>query len=289
MSLSFLFPRKTLLFILEMHTMNLNIYLLLFTVLISTSCNTGKLSVITDLPSSLKETSAIEKTTTSDILWVIEDAGNKNNLYGLNSKGDIIKDISISNIQNIDWEDLTSDTFGNIYIGDFGNNNKKRENFAIYKVSNPENASAETTAEVISFKLPKHMKSEDFESFFLHNGSFYIFSKTHKKMKLFKVPNTVGDHEASYISEIKLKGKNTKVTSADISSDGKTVVLLNHDKLWKLTDYNADDFFNGTIKAIEFDHDSQKEGINFIVPNKVLITDEKTKNEGGNLYSFSLN
>nr|WP_321243034.1 hypothetical protein [uncultured Psychroserpens sp.] len=269
--------------------MNLNIYLLLFTILISTSCNSGKLTVITDLPSSLKETSAIEKTTTSDILWVIEDAGNKNNLYGLNSKGDIIKDISISNIQNIDWEDLTSDTLGNIYIGDFGNNNKKRENFAIYKVSNPENASAETTAEVISFKLPKNMKSEDFESFFLHNGSFYIFSKTHKKMKLFKVPNTVGDHEASYISEIKLKGKNTKVTSADISSDGKTVVLLNHDKLWKLTDYNADDFFNGTIKAIEFDHDSQKEGINFIVPNKVLITDEKTKNEGGNLYSFSLN
>jgi uncharacterized protein YjiK len=268
--------------------MNLNIYLLLLTLLISTSCNTGKLNVVADLPSSLKEISAIEKTKTSDILWVVEDAGNKNNLYGLDVKGDIIKDIRIENIQNIDWEDLTSDSFGNIYIGDFGNNNKKRKNFAIYKVSNPEKANAIATAEVISFKLPKTMKSQDFESFFLYNDTFYIFSKDHKETKLFKVPNTIGDHEASYISEVKLKGKNTKVTSADISEDGKTVVLLNHGQLWILADYESDDFLSGTIEATTFDHDSQKEGINFIASNTVLITDEKNKYSGGNLYTFSL-
>jgi hypothetical protein len=269
--------------------MKLNIYLLLFTILISTSCHTGKLTVVADSPSSLKEISAIEKTVTSDLLWVIEDAGNKNNLYGLNAKGDIIKDISIDNIQNIDWEDLTSDDSGNIYIGDFGNNNKERKNFAIYKVSDPENTNTKATAGVISFKLPKKMKSEDFESFFLYNDNFYIFSKDDKETKLFKVPNIIGNHEASYISEVKLKGKNTKVTSADISEDGKTVALLNHDKLWKLTDYTSDDFLNGTIEAIEFDHDSQKEGINFIDSNTVLITDEKTKHKGGNLYEFKLN
>jgi len=268
--------------------MNLNIPLLLFTLLISTSCNFGKLTVIADLPSSLKEISAIEKTTASNLLWVIEDAGNKNNLYGLNIQGKIIKDISISNIQNIDWEDLTSDSFGNIYIGDFGNNSKKRKNFAIYKVNNPENVNSNTTAEVISFKLTKTVKSQDFESFFLYNDNFYIFSKDNKETKLFQVPNTIGDHEARYISEVKLKGKNTKVTSADISEDGKTVVLLNHDKLWKLANYESDNFLSGTTEAIIFDHDSQKEGINFIDSNTVLITDEKTKHNGGNLYKFSL-
>jgi hypothetical protein len=269
--------------------MNLNIHILLFTLLITTSCNPGKLTPLADLPSSLKEISAIEKTFKSSTLWVIEDAGNNNHLYGLDSKGKISKDLQIENIQNIDWEDLTSDSLGNIYIGDFGNNSKKRKNFAIYKVSNPENASAVTTAKVISFKLPKSMKSEDFESFFLFNDNFYIFSKDHKKCKLFSIPNKIGDHEASYISEVKLKGKNTKVTSADISDDGKTVVLLNHDKLWEITDFKSDNFLSGSIKAIDFEHDSQKEGINFIDSKTVLITDEKTKNEGGNLYRFSLN
>lgn len=269
--------------------MKLHLKVLIVIFFLIASCDTGKLVVMADLPSSLKEISAIELSKDSDILWVIEDAGNKNNLYGLNLKGDIIKDIDIDNIQNIDWEDLTSDNDGNIYIGDIGNNSKKRKNFAIYKVSNPANTEKSTTAEVISFRLPKRMKSEDFESFFLYQGWFYLFSKENKKTQLIKVPNQVGDHVAEYISELKLKGKNTKVTSADITDDGKTVVLLNHDKLWKLTNYRADDFFSGIQEVYEFDHDSQKEGINCMSPNEVLITDEKTKHEGGNLYRFSLN
>ncbi|OUS03572.1 hypothetical protein A9Q86_01285 [Flavobacteriales bacterium 33_180_T64] len=262
--------------------------LLVFIVLLITSCDTGKLTVIADLPTSLKEISAIEKTMNSDILWVIEDAGNKNNLYGLNVKGEIIKDLNIDNIQNIDWEDLTSDVHGNIYIGDFGNNSKKRTSFAIYKVSNPEYSDKTINAEVISFRLPKGIKPKDFESFFLYGDAFYIFSKNHKKCKLFKVPNRIGDHVAKFISEVKLKGKNTKVTSADISDDGKTVVLLNHNKLWKITNYKTDNFFEGIIETIKFDHDTQKEGLSFISPNTVLITDEKNKNEGGNIYRFSL-
>ncbi len=268
--------------------MHIHFKLLILAVLLTSSCQTGKLTVIADLPSSLKETSAIETTSNSKLLWVIEDAGNKNNLYGLNTNGDIIIDLDIDNIQNIDWEDLTSDSEGNIYIGDFGNNTKKRKNFTIYKVSQPDKADESTTAQVISFKLPDTMKSEDFESFFLYNEAFYIFSKDHKKCELIKVPNEIGNHEAVYISEIKLKGKHTKVTSADISDDGKLVVLLNHDKLWKLSGYTGDDFFNGTLERIDFEHDSQKEGINIIGKNEVLITDEKTKHEGGNIYRFDL-
>ncbi|MBR9914210.1 MAG: hypothetical protein GYB32_05185 [Algicola sp.] len=266
-------------------TSKLNILITLF--ILNSSCNTGKLNALLDLPSDLEEISAIEVVKDSDILWVIEDAGNKNNLYGLDTKGQIAKDIDIDNVQNIDWEDLTSDQDGNIYIGDFGNNAKKREHFAIYKVSNPENADDSTEADVISFTLPKNMKSEDFEAFFLYNDFFYLFTKDHKKCELIKVPNIVGDHEAVYISEYELPGKHTKVTSADISEDGKTVVLLNHDKLWKLSGFSTDDFFDGDLKSIPFDHDTQKEGINLIAPNKVLITDERDKSEGGNLYSFS--
>ena len=195
--------------------------LVILSIVMTSSCDSGKLTVLADLPSSLKEISAIEKLSTSDLFWVIEDAGNKNSLYGLNAKGSIVKEVIIDNVQNIDWEDLTSDTQGNLYIGDFGNNSRKRKNFAIYKVPNPEKASKSIDAKVISFTLPKDVKSQDFEAFFLYNDMFYIFSKNHKKCKLFRVPNRIGDHVAEYISETKLKGKHTKVTSADISDDGQ--------------------------------------------------------------------
>lgn len=261
------------------------LYLSLFVLF---SCDTGSLTVIANSPSSLKEISAIEKTSISRTLWVIQDAGNNNHLYGLNTKGDIIKDISIKNAQNIDWEDLTSDHLGNLYIGDFGNNNKSRKHFTIYKVSNPDRAGTTVKADIISFKLPKKMKPADFESFFLYKGNFYIFSKADKNCKLFSVPNTIGNHTAHYISEDNLKGKHKKVTSADISDDGKRVVLLNHSQLWILEGYNNTDFFSGSKRNSVFNHDSQKEGINFINSNTVLITDEKTKHSGGNIYSFNI-
>jgi len=258
---------------------------LLIFLLILSGCKTGKLNVITDLPKSLKEASAIEKTSHSDLLWTIEDAGNKNNIYGLDLKGNIVKDIDISNSSNIDWEDLTSDKAGNIYIGDFGNNSKNRDDFTIYKVSNL-NAD-ETTAERIRFVLPKNMNSEDFEAFFLLNNNFYIFSKENKSSVLLKVPNSIGKHTAELITDFKMKGKRTKITSADVSDDGRTIVLLNHDKLWKITNFKSDNFFEGNIEVLDFKHNSQKEGICFLNKNTVYITDEKKKNEGGNVYTFN--
>lgn len=251
------------------------------------SCKTGKLDIVADLPLRLEEASAIETVEGSNLLWTIEDSGNKNNIYGLDLKGNLIKDIDISNSSNIDWEDLTSDSRGNLYIGDFGNNSKNRDDFTIYKVSNL--SDNETTAERINFILPKKVKSEDFEAFFLYNGFFYIFSKENKSSILLKVPNTVGKHTATLIEDFNLEGKHHKITSADISDNGKTVVLLNHDKLWKLTDFKDNHFLDGRIEELKFDHDSQKEGICFKNDGTVYITDERDKSEGGNLYTFKLN
>ena len=114
-------------------------------------------------------------------MWMIEDAGNKNNLYAIDKDGSIVKDFDIDNVQNIDWEDLTSDQEGHIYIGEFGNNSKKRKRFAIFKIENIlEQTAKDIDAKVISFELPKDMKSKDFESFFIFQDHFYLFSKAEK-------------------------------------------------------------------------------------------------------------
>lgn len=269
--------------------MMLQIHQLIIFFLFFTSCDTGELTVIADLPNDLKEISATETLPNSNLIWVIEDAGNKNNIYGLNTKGKIIKDIDVNNASNIDWEDLTSDSFGNLYIGDFGNNSKNRDDFTIYKIANTNTAENKITAERINFMLPKDMKSKDFEAFFLLNNHFYIFSKENKSSLLIKVPNKIGKHTAELVIDFNLDGKHHKITSADVSDDGKTIILLNHDKLWKITDFKDDAFFKGTIEELPFEHDSQKEGVCFLSKTEVYITDEKNKGEGGNLYLFNMN
>ncbi len=252
------------------------------------SCNTGKLTINGSIDKDLDETSAAETVTNSNLVWTIEDAGNKNNVYGMDVKGNIIKNINISNTKNRDWEDLTSDDDGNLYIGDFGNNSRKRNTFFIYKIEKIATIKDKTEAKTITFTLPKDMKSEDFEAFFLWNNNFYIFSKEDKKTKVFKVPNQIGKQTATFVTEYQLKGKYTRVTAADISPNGKTVVLLNHDKIWTLTNFKSDNFFVGKVKAIALYHKSQKEGICFKDNTSLIITDEDSGKEDNHIYSLKI-
>ncbi len=256
--------------------------------LLLTSCDTGNLTVIANIPNHLKEVSAVETVSKSELIWMIEDSGNDNHIYGMDENGTIKKDLTVLNSKNVDWEDLTSDSDGNLYIGDFGNNSKKRKSFTIYKLKNPEHATDKISAEKIDFVLPKDMKSEDFEAFFVLNNHFYIFSKETKKCQMLKVPNKIGTQTAELVREFNLNGKHNRITSADISDDGKTVVLLNHDKVWKISNFESDKFFKGTIEELKFGHDSQKEGVCFINNTTLLITDENNGPEGSNLYAFKL-
>lgn len=248
----------------------------------------GQLTILGDINNSLKEVSAAEFSAKKNLIWVIEDSGNKNNLYGLDFNGTILHDIDIENCKNQDWEDLTQDKEGNVYIGDFGNNNKKRDDYKILKIYEKDLDKESAKAEIIEFKLAKKEKAADFESFFILNENFYLFSKNDKKVRVFRVPNKIGKHKAVLTEEHRLEGKNTKITSAAIDKTEKVVVLLNHDKLWKLSNFKEGKFFNGTIEAMPFYHNSQKEGVGFLDKNILIITDERNGSEGGNVYSFDL-
>lgn len=252
------------------------------------SAQTEKLEVIGDVNIDIREVSAAEIISNSPLVWVIEDAGNKTKVFGLSSNGNIEKAIFIEDVENDDWEDLTTDNSGNLYIGDFGNNSEKRKEFSILKIANITTAIEASKAARINFTLPKGVKSKDFEAFFLLNSHFYIFSKERKKAFFIKVPNRVGNHKAVLVSKYYLKGKDTEVTSADISEDGKTIVLLNHDRVWKLTNFEGEKFFGGKIEEIDLGHNSQKEGICFKSDSELYITDERKKSEGGNIYSLKL-
>lgn len=252
------------------------------------SCDTGRLELVASLDNSLKESSGLEVIAGSKLFWTIEDAGNQANLYAINSKGHIAKNIDIKQANNEDWEDMTSDRKGHIYIGDFGNNSKKRNIFTIYKIPVSEQMGNEVLAEEIRFQLPKNVKSRDFEAFFLMDNHFYIFSKEEKSCLLAKVPNKLGSHTAEVLTDYNLKGKHNRITSAAISPNKKTIVLLNHDKLWKITNFTGDQFFKGNIEEVGFEHDSQKEGICFWDNETLFISDERHGSEGGNIYKFNL-
>lgn len=256
------------------------------------------------LPKKLKEVSGITYFPETNVIYTLEDSGNKNAIYAINAKGKIEKTITISNATNVDWEDITKDKAGNIYIGDFGNNDNERRDLCIYKLAknqlNNDLASAEYK---ISFSYPEQTefppkKRElfyDVEGFFEHNGYFYLFTKNRSKgfdgtAFIYKIKNAKGTQKAVKIGEFKTCGNynHCVLTSATISPDGKKVALLSHDKVLVFKGYKGDLFHKGTQTEISLNHFSQKEAIVFKDNNTLLIADEKTNKIGGNVYEFSL-
>ncbi|MEN2486971.1 hypothetical protein AAYQ05_04150 [Flavobacterium sp. B11] len=256
------------------------------------------------LPKKLKEVSGITYFPETNILYTLEDSGNKNALYAIDSKGKLAKTITISNATNVDWEDITKDKSGNIYIGDFGNNDNERRDLCIYKVAKNQLNNDVAKAEYkISYSYPEQTefppkKKEmfyDVEGFFELNGYFYLFTKNRSKgfdgtAFIYKIKNAAGTQKAVKVGEFKTCNNynHCVLTSATISPDGKKVALLSHDKVLLFKGFKGDLFHKGTQTEINLNHFSQKEAIVFKDNNTLLIADEKTNKIGGKVYEFLL-
>jgi hypothetical protein len=262
------------------------------------------LKTLYSLPKKLKEVSGITYFPENKLIYTLEDSGNKNAIYAINSDGKLTKTITISNAKNVDWEDITKDKKGNIYIGDFGNNDNERKDLCIYKVNknqlNKDQASAEYK---VSFSYPEQTefppkKKElfyDVEGFFEHGNYFYLFTKNRSKgfdgtAFIYKILNAPGTQKAIKIGEFKTCNNynHCVLTSATISPDGKKVVLLSHDKIVLFKGFKGDLFHKGSQTEIKLNHFSQKEAIVFKDNNTLLIADEKTNKVGGNVYEFKI-
>ena len=256
------------------------------------------------LPKQLKEISGIVFTESSQLAWVLEDSGNANEIYALDNQGEIQKTLTIAQTQNIDWEDITKDPQGNLYIGDFGNNDNERKDLAIYKIAKDslQNESVIPSYK-ISFAYPEQTEFPatktklfyDVEAFVEYQNNFYLFTKNRSKgfdgtTLLYKVPNKAGFHQAELLGQFKAEGdfQNAAITSATISPDGKKVVLLSHSKIWIFQNFTSDNFFSASVNKVDLQHFSQKEAICFKDNTTLLIADEKTKKIGGLVYQLDL-
>lgn len=271
--------------------------------LLQSCTNHGQLNHIVKLPLKLNENSGIVSYS-DGTAWFIEDKGNSDNIYKTNFKGNIIQQFDIKNAKNTDWEDLSKDEQGNLYIGDFGNNDNKRKNLVIYKAPNPEIEKGEKiSVEKIKFSYPEQQEFPpkqdellyDAEAFFHHSGYLYIFTKNRTipftgETLIYRVPDKKGTYEAKLMGKINLCNDwdICRISSAAISRDRKTIVLLSYGKLWTITNFSMDKLSKGNIKEIDLGIRTQLESACFTDNKTLLLSDEVRGDTGGNLYSYKL-
>lgn len=277
-----------------------------------------------EIGAELKEISGIEFDKYQR-MWAINDGGDGPYLYHVQRNGNIKRKILISNGKNIDWEDMTQDDFGHFFIGDFGNNDRKRDWLTIYKIENPiDIKSDETSAEIIKFSFPKkritkpvssaentdkssiesHKEIEydsltvnyDLEAFIYFKSQLYLFTKNREepfdgKTHLFRVGRYAANFEAEYINSFTTCTSfqmSCWITSAAMSPDRTKLVLLDSNRLWLYENWQGDNFFTGDVYSIDLGIITQKESVAFFDNDLIVFTDEQFKGIGGNAYKIKL-
>jgi hypothetical protein len=262
------------------------------------------LSSFGNLPASLNETSGLA-TNGPGSIWTHNDSGGANKLYEVDTLGNILRTLTITNASNVDWEELAQDDQGNLYIGDFGNNGNSRTNLKVYKIPDPSTLTGDSVlADVISFSYADQTAFPpsasqlhyDMEAMIWYQGSLHLFSKNRTNpfngfTRLYALPDTAGTYAISPIDSF-YTGPGPKelywITAADISPAGQQLILLSYGKLWLFSCFNGTDFFGGGVQQLNFGPFTQYEGVTFISETEIYLSNETNAGVNASLHQADL-
>ena len=182
-----------------------------------------------------------------NVFWTHNDSGDGPFIYAFNDKGESLGTFRIPDVKNIDWEDIatskTADGECFLFIGEIGDNERKRDVHSIYRIKEPnlsdrpansrENAASTNEVAVLNFTYPNERL--DAEALLVHptTNEIYVVSKEFEgPAKVFKINPDFASKEiqtAAEIGAISLPA-NPKgfVTGGDISPDGRRLVLCDY-------------------------------------------------------------
>ncbi len=188
-----------------------------------------------ELPASQNESSGLQWI--QGRLFSINDGGNAAEIYELNPQtGALLRTVKVSNAANVDWEDLAASTT-HLFIGDFGNNLGIRQNLKILKIPVASVLNqTEVTAEILEFSYPDQSDFSgtnanhnfDCEAMIFSGNQLHLFSKNlgDLKTKHYSLSPNSGKQVAVLVESFDTKGL---ITGADVSLDGKNLVLLGYE------------------------------------------------------------
>lgn len=231
------------------------------------------------LPAAIAESSGLATDSVRQTFWTHNDGGSKPELFRIDASGRLLQTVPLKNLKNNDWEDLAQDPAGNVYIGDFGNNNNRRRDLKIYRV-NPRNPAL---ADSISFRYEDQdafppapeQRNFDCEAFFWRADSLYLFSKNRggKLVKMYVLPAQPGDYVAKIRGTVRLK---TMVTAADINPAGTQFALLSYGKVFVFDIKNPANLLQEPSVCIKMAR-NQAEALAYTNDTDFLVTNEQGK------------
>ncbi|MCA9701196.1 MAG: hypothetical protein KC431_26985, partial [Myxococcales bacterium] len=155
-----------------------------------------------DEPSGL-----VASATHPGVYWTHGDSGNGNWLFAIDAEGKLLARYRVAATENVDWEDITRDDAGNLWLGDIGNNDGQRRDLAVLRLVEPdpsvgpEGVGEVRVAQRVGFSYPDQQQfggrhhTFDAESLLWWRGTLWLLTKHRgdRKTKLYRFPELGAD------------------------------------------------------------------------------------------------
>jgi hypothetical protein len=171
-------------------------------------------------PAAIELSGLVVSRTQPGVLWAHNDSGDGPGLLQLQENGKLDSEWRVPGAENVDWEDIAAR--GDVlYIGDIGDNERKRSNITVYKM----HESGEPAGRVdMRYADGPH----DAETLLVdpRDGSIFVVTKS------LSGENRIYIEEDGVLHPSRVVGMSAgePATGGDVSADGKTVILRSYDR-----------------------------------------------------------
>lgn len=187
----------------------------------------------------INESSGIAASRTEQgVYYTHNDSGDAARFFRFDRTGKVTGEFSLDGVEAIDWEDMASARLNGrsfLYLGDVGDNSKKRKSVRVYRVEEPKGGSrAIERFDTIELSYPDG--AHNCEAVMVHpkTGDLWLVSKVDQgRSQVFvgKMPQGSGKIDLAQVGTIEVGGTlpaTQMITGGDISPDGKQVLLLTY-------------------------------------------------------------
>lgn len=231
------------------------------------------------------------------IIWSHNDSGGKPAVYALDSEGKLRAILELQGTKNRDWEDIAisiDPTNGKsyLYIGEIGDNGARYSSIKVLRVEEPSLKGADsllTSNKFQEIEINYEDGPRDAEALFIepHSQDIYIISKREEKVGLYRVaqPFSAEINIAKKISTLPL----TWVTAADISPNGKYILVKTYTGIWRFKnkpDKQGVVLLNNKPKALPYHLEPQGEGLCYTAKGKGYYTLSEASEDSAQLLYF---
>lgn len=236
-----------------------------------------------------------------DVLWTHNDSGDNAFVFALDKTGKQLAVFRVTEAKNSDWEDMSirrepsGECF--LYLGEIGDNARKRAEHIIYKVKEPRVAGATNSsrknplpteaAQAIKFEYPD--SPHNAETLLVHpaSGDIYVLSKSVSGASgVYKLKAGFDSNKTNRLEKIAdftvPAIPNGLLTGGSISPDGKRVVVCDYFAAYEIAlpkeAKNFDEIWQQKPQKIELGERPQGEAVAYAADGKAIYATSEEEN-----------